>query len=147
MDLMKKLLPVFIMLMTFSGQGYTHQGLNVENLVTSGNSWDGSSLPKTTLNTPEISVLKITIPPHSALPVHKHPVINAGYLLKGELVVVKKDDGQELHLKAGDALIELVESWHFGENRTNQPAEIVVFYVGNKGEQLTLKEAEQLPVL
>ena len=60
---------------------------------------------------------------------HKHPIINAGVLLKGELTVTSEHN-DTLYLKAGDPIIELVNTWHYGINESDKPAEIIVFYVG-----------------
>ena len=59
-----------------------------EKLIESYLSWNGDSLPAYPEGKPKISIVKVTIPPHSELPKHYHPVINAGILLKGELTVV-----------------------------------------------------------
>lgn len=59
-----------------------------------------------------------------------HPVINAGVLLKDSLKVVDKN-GNTLNLKAGDAIVELVNTIHYGKNTGNIPAEIIAFYAGN----------------
>lgn len=70
---------------------------------------------------------------------HEHPVINAGVLLKGELTVVT-EGGKTLHLKAGDALIEVVDTWHYGKNEGAEPAEIIVFYAGTEDEPITVRK-------
>lgn len=113
--------------------------IKVETLVKSGASWDGNTLPRYPRGKPEISILHITIPPHERLPMHQHPVINAGILLEGELTVVKKT-GETLQLKAGEALVEVVNTWHYGKNDGDVPAVIVVFYAGVTNSPLTVKE-------
>ncbi len=112
-------------------------GVQVETLVKSDASWDGKALPAYPAERPKITILRIRIPPGARLPMHKHPVINAGVLLAGALTVVA-ENGQTLHLKAGDALIELVDTWHYGRNDGEVPAEIVVFYAGTETTQLSL---------
>jgi quercetin dioxygenase-like cupin family protein len=64
-----------------------------------------------------------------SLPLHKHPVINAGVVLRGRLTVVT-EDGATLHLSAGEAAVEVVDRWHYGWNEGDEPVEIVVFYAG-----------------
>lgn len=73
------------------------------------------------------------------MPLHIHPVVNAGILLKGELTVTT-DDNKTLHMVAGDALVEVVDTWHYGVNEGNEPAEIVVFYAGIKDKPITIKK-------
>ncbi len=112
--------------------------VTVEVLAKSTTSWDGSVLPSYPKGKPEVTILKIDIAPGVKLPLHEHPVINAGYLVSGELTVVTQDD-EVLELKAGDTLVEVVKKWHYGINKGDVPAEIVVFYAGVEGEPLTLK--------
>ena len=109
-----------------------------ETLIKSELSWNGDSLPQYPTSNPEISILKITIPAHSELPLHYHPVINAGVLLKGELFVID-EDGNELTMKAGDPIVEVVNKKHLGRNLGDEDAEIIVFYAGSKGMKITEK--------
>ncbi|WPR73460.1 cupin domain-containing protein [Algoriphagus sp. NG3] len=107
-------------------------------LIESQVSWNGDSLPNYPMSKPQISILKITIPAHSDLPLHYHPVINAGVLIKGELLVID-EDGNELSLKAGDPIIEVVNKKHLGRNNGEEDAEIIVFYAGSPGMEITKK--------
>jgi quercetin dioxygenase-like cupin family protein len=113
--------------------------VTVDVLAKTSSSWDGRDLPDYTKGKPEITILRITIPQGVQLPLHKHPVINAGILLKGELTVVTEDN-KTLHLKAGDSIVELVNKWHYGKNEGNKPAEIIVFYAGILGTPITIKK-------
>lgn len=108
-------------------------------LARSTQSWDGSTLPNYPRALPEISILRIRIAPGAALPMHKHPVINAGVLLSGQLTVVS-EEGATLHLKAGEAIIELVDKWHYGRNDGDEWAEIIVFYAGIGGLPITVRQ-------
>jgi quercetin dioxygenase-like cupin family protein len=60
-------------------------------------------------------------------------------LLSGELTVVTKG-GKTLHLKAGDPIVEVVNTWHYGKNESNKPAEIIVFYAGISDMPITIKK-------
>lgn len=60
---------------------------------------------------------------------HSHPVINAGVVIKGQLTVIDENN-QSLELKAGDALVEMVNKYHYGENKGNTVSELIVFYAG-----------------
>ncbi|MEE8510894.1 MAG: cupin domain-containing protein [candidate division NC10 bacterium] len=113
--------------------------VTVDVLAKTSSSWDGRNLPDYAKSKPEITILRITIPQGVQLPLHKHPVINAGILLKGELTVVTEDN-KTLHLKAGDSIVELVNKWHYGKNEGNKPAEIIVFYAGILGTPITIKK-------
>jgi len=109
----------------------------VERLVQATTSWDGALLPAYPEGQSQITILRITIPAGFQLDTHHHPVINAGVLIRGELTVVAAD-GKTLHLKAGDPIVELVDTLHYGVNRGAEPAEILVFYAGVADEPITV---------
>jgi len=113
--------------------------IQVDILAKTSSSWDGTALPNYPKGKPEVTILRIKIPPGMQFPMHKHPVINAGVLLSGELTVMKEDK-KTLQLKAGDSLVELVNQWHYGMNEGSKPAEIIVFYAGIQGTPITIKK-------
>ena len=120
-----------------AGQG-AHQA-SVEIVTQSGVSWNGAALPAYPTTAPEITVARVTVPPHSVLPLHKHPIINAGYLISGALTVVA-ESGEERKLRAGEGVIELVNAWHSGRNDGDEPVVIVVVYAGSPGMPLSVKK-------
>lgn len=138
---MKKILCGMCLILFLTGNVWAQEedAVSVDVLVKTGVSWDGVALPDYARGKPEITILRITIPPKVRLPLHKHPVINAGVLLKGELTVITKDE-ETLHLIAGDSIIEVVDKWHYGKNEGNELAEIIVFYAGVQGTPITIKE-------
>jgi len=128
-----------VLLLTGNVQAGEEQGIQVETLAKGSVSWDGSKLPDYPEGTPEITILRIKIPAGVTLPMHKHPVINAGMLLAGELTVITEDN-KTLHLKAGDSIIEVVNKWHYGKNEGSATAEIIVFYAGVPDTAITIKK-------
>lgn len=135
---MKKALLISLMIIATSFI-LTAEKTKVEVLKKSSSCWDGTVLKEYPKGQPEISILKITVPPHTALPVHKHPVINAGVLLKGKLTV-KTKEGKILKVKAGDAVVEVVNKWHYGKNESDEPAVILVVYAGVKGKPISINK-------
>ena len=108
-----------------------------KEVIKTTRSWDGSPLPAYPPGQPEITIKRITIPAGARLETHSHPVINAGILLSGQLTVVKAD-GRTLQLEAGDPIVELVNTPHYGINRGKVPAEIVVIYAGTVDTPITI---------
>ncbi len=111
----------------------------VKELVKTTQSWDGKRLPAYPQGQPEITILRISIPAGTRLHTHSHPVINAGVLITGQLTVVTTD-GKTLHLKAGDPIVEVVNTLHYGINEGKVPAEIVVFYAGVMDSAISVLE-------
>lgn len=109
-----------------------------QDLVKATQSWDGASLPAYPSGQPEITIRRIRIPAGARLEIHRHPVINAGVLISGQLTVMTTD-GKTRHLNAGDPIVELVNTLHYGINQGQDPAEIIVFYAGTEGAPITVK--------
>jgi quercetin dioxygenase-like cupin family protein len=109
--------------------------IQVETLIQSTSSWDGTPYKVYPAGQPQITVLKITIPPHTMMKWHSHPMPNAGYILSGELTIEKKD-GTKKHFVAGQAAAETVDSIHRGITGA-EPLVIIVFYPGTPGMPVT----------
>ena len=60
-------------------------------------------------------------------------------MISGELTVIT-DKQDTLHLQAGDPIVEVVNTWHFGKNEGDEPVDIIVFYAGIKGKVVTILE-------
>lgn len=119
-----------------------HEGassVQVQSLLKADKSWDGTPYLAYPAGQPELSVVKITIPPHSSLPWHQHQAPNAAYVLTGELTVEKKADGQKRILKQGEVLPEMVDQTHRGTSGA-EPVELIVFYAGKADAPLSTPE-------
>lgn len=114
-------------------------GVEAQVLVKTTQSWNGSILPAYGDGQPEITIVRYTFAPGASLPMHMHPVINAGVLVKGELLVMTKS-GQKITLKAGDPLVELFKEWHYGINPGKEPVDLIVVYAGTVGTPLVIRE-------
>lgn len=138
---MKKIFCGICLVFLLTGYAWSQEENAVETavLAKSSVSWDGMDLPEYPNGKPEITILRIKIPPKTKLPLHKHPVINAGVLLKGALTVVTEAE-EILRLRAGDSIVEVVDKWHYGINEGSESAEIIVFYAGVKGSPITIKK-------
>ncbi|QAR33307.1 cupin domain-containing protein [Geovibrio thiophilus] len=134
---MKKLIIILLLALSVSAFGAESASVKAVTLTKSILSWNGAPLPPYPEGQPEVTVLKITIPAGAVLPLHKHPLINVGVLISGELKVTT-EKGDELILRAGEAIVEVVDTWHKGENTGDVPAEIIVFYAGAPETPLSL---------
>lgn len=110
-------------------------------VVESSESWDGAALPHYPSTMPQVTILRITIPPHAKLAMHRHPVINAGLVLRGDLTVIPKAGGERT-FHAGEGIVEMVGKLHYGENRGEEPVELVMFYAGTAGVPLSVNEED-----
>ena len=106
-----------------------------ETLVRTTTVWNANRLVPVKLENPEITVVKISLPVGEKLPMHKHPMINVAYMLKGELTV-RTEAGESKTFHAGEPIVEVIDAWHYGENTGKEPVEMVVTYVGETGMSL-----------
>ena len=119
------------------GHGAEKLGVKVETLAKSSFEWDGDLLPNYPKSQPEITVLKITIPPGTTLPMHTHPIINAAVILQGTLEV-KLPNGTSRTFNEGEALIEVVNTAHYGKTVGNESVVVLVVYAGTKDSPTTV---------
>jgi quercetin dioxygenase-like cupin family protein len=100
-------------------------------------SWSGKPL-KYPQGQAEVTVLKIEIAPGGQTGWHLHGVPSFAVITQGRLDVRLKD-GRIHHVKAGDAMAEVVDTLHNGRNVGKLPVKLIVFYAGAKGCILTKK--------
>ena len=101
---------------------------------------DGKPLPAYPAGTPCVVILRGVLPPHTRLPMHSHPVVDARAVLRGERTIVAAD-GAERTFRAGEGIVELVVAAHYGETRSEEAAELVMFCAG--AGNLPLSEREE----
>lgn len=109
--------------------------IQTETLLQTTSAWDGTQYKTYPGGQPQITVLKITIPPHTVMKWHAHPMPNAGYILAGDLTIEKKD-GTKRHFTAGQVVTETVDSVHRGITGAD-PTTLIVFYAGAVGKALS----------
>lgn len=98
--------------------------------------WNGQLYGAYPQGTPQLSLMRLSIPPHTSLPWHTHPMPNVAYLLSGELTVEDKESGETHTFRAGQAINESVNSAHRGYT-TSVAAELLIAYAGVEGQALS----------
>ena len=122
--------------LTLLGCSSNPPGVQVEQLLKTGNTWDGVTYAPYPAGQPEITVLKITLPAKTALNWHRHPMPNIAYVLSGELRIETQDGKHTTTVQAGQVLPEVVNTSHRGIS-TSKPVELIVFYAGTPGMPLS----------
>lgn len=132
-----KVVIAFLLMLFYSGvcAGQDSSSIKIEPLAQSTSSWDGSPFPAYPSGGPEITILKITIAPHTTMKWHSHSLPSAGYVLSGDLTIEKKD-GTKCHLSAGQTVLETMNTVHRGISGTS-PVVLIVFYAGTPGLPLS----------
>lgn len=104
-------------------------------------SWDGADLPDYPQGQPELVAIKYIIPPGKKLNWHHHMVMNHGVLVQGELTIIALD-GKTNVMRAGDVVVEMVDTIHHGENRGTEPVVLYMFYLSQKDKPLSVQHPE-----
>ncbi|MBP5505087.1 MAG: cupin domain-containing protein [Bacteroidales bacterium] len=111
-------------------------------LIRTSQSWDGVDLPDYPQGKPEIVGVKYEIPAGQKLGWHHHPTLNFGILVQGDLTIIAKD-GTTKTVHEGEAIVEMVETVHHGENQGDKPVILYMFYTSQKGLPLSIPDEEK----
>ncbi len=75
---------------------------------------------------PEVHVNTVTFAPGARLPVHKHLYPHYVYVLEGTLSVTNVATGAKFDMKQGSFFAEMIDTWHYGENKQTTPLKLLV---------------------
>lgn len=127
---------IFISILLISNCAYSAEK---EVLLKTTSTWDNAKYEKLKIKKPEVTVLKISINTGEALPMHKHDLVNIAYVNKGTLTVIT-DKNEQITVKEGECLPEIIGKYHYGKNTGKKPVELIVFYIGEKGTPLSVNK-------
>jgi quercetin dioxygenase-like cupin family protein len=132
--MVRYLLPAAISLLQIAGiaQAGAEQ-VQTKLLVKSTAAWNGRAYEKFGEGRPELTVIRVTIPAHTQLPWHTHPMLSVGYILSGHITVEDRATGRKKIFKAGEAIPEQVDTAHRGTT-DDEPVVIIVTYAGTVGQ-------------
>jgi quercetin dioxygenase-like cupin family protein len=103
-----------------------------ELLLQTTQSWNGKPYTHYPTGQPQLTTIRLTIAPHTALPWHTHPFPNVVYVLSGTLTLHDKASGKTQVVHQGEAVGESVDDIHRGESG-DEPTILLITYVGTPG--------------
>jgi quercetin dioxygenase-like cupin family protein len=103
-----------------------------EILLQTTQSWNGKPYTHYPTGQPQLTTIRLTIAPHTALPWHTHPSPNVVYVLSGTLTLHDKASGKTLVMHQGQAVGESVDDVHRGESG-GEPTVLLITYAGTPG--------------
>lgn len=113
-------------------------------LLQADGSWNGKAYTHYPTGQPQLTMLKVTIPAHTALPWHTHPFPNAVYVLSGTLTLQDRDSGKSKVFHQGDAFAESVDDVHRGV-AGDEPTVLLITYSGTPGVPTSIPVKGQKP--
>lgn len=118
--------------------------MKIEVLEKSAASWNGTLYARYPGECPEITVIKISIPPNTVLPWHTHPLPSSTYVISGTMTLEDRFSGEKRVIKAGDVVLDSMNEAHRGF--TGEDACVVVnTYSGTPGTPLSIPEPGEDP--
>src|SRR6187551_220656 len=114
--MVRYLLSAAVLLLPVSGvaQAGPDQAVQTKVLVKSTAAWNGRAYEKYGEGRPELTVTRVTIPAHTQLSWHTHPMLSVGYILSGHITVEDRATGRKKIFRAGEAIPEQVNAAHRG---------------------------------
>ena len=103
-----------------------------EILLQTTQSWNGKPYTHYPTGQPQLTTIRLTIAPHTALPWHTHPFPNVVYVLSGTLTLHDRASGKTLVVHQGQAVGESVDDVHRGETG-DEPTVLLITYAGTPG--------------
>ena len=110
----------------------TVSSAHAEILLQTTQSWNGKPYTHYPTGQPQLTTLRMTIAPHTALPWHTHPFPNSVYVLSGTLTLRDKASGKTQVVHQGQAVGESVDDIHRGESG-DEPTVLLITYAGTPG--------------
>lgn len=98
-----------------------------ETLVQSEESWNGKRYDSYPQGVPQLTVVRMTIPPRTSLPWHTHPMPNAAFILRGQMTLEELATGRTRTFVAGEAFPESVDDTHRGTSGEEEVVVIVTY--------------------
>lgn len=110
--------------------------VDVTTLLKTETTWDGApiELPP---GKAEVTCIMVVVAPGGETGWHLHPVPSFAMVLEGE-IEIRLENGVIKYLKSGEAVAEVVNTFHNGHNTGSVPAKIVVFYINTAGGPLSI---------
>lgn len=92
---------------------------------------------------PEVRSLIYKAEPKINFPMHKHPFPRMLYILSGAMDIIDGETHRIYKINEGEAFIESVDRWHYGENNSTEPVKMLVIDLvpPGTGNNITFKEA------
>ena len=124
--------------------GSNSQRAHADHLLNATHSWNGTAYMPYPASQPELSMIRLTIPAHTALPWHVHPFPNAGYVLQGTLTIQDRETGKSKTFHQGEAFAESVNDIHRGVSG-DETTILLLTYAGSAGKPTSIPVDKQNP--
>jgi quercetin dioxygenase-like cupin family protein len=119
-----------------------YSGLIIKDLLRTDTTSIGQKITYPEFADPEVTMLKITIPPGKSTGWHKHNFPVFAQVLKGTLTV-ELEDHREIKFKEESTFAEMRDTYHNGKNMEDSDLVLIAIYMGGKGQKLSIMKEKQ----
>lgn len=119
-----------------------YSGLIIKELLRTDTTSIGQKITYPEFADPEVTMLKITIPPGKSTGWHKHNIPVFAYVVKGTLTV-ELEDHRIIQFKEESTFAEMRETYHNGTNMEDSDLVLIAIYMGGKGQKLSIMKEKQ----
>jgi quercetin dioxygenase-like cupin family protein len=116
-----------------------NQDIKIEKILITDTTSIGQKIEYLSTNNPEVTMLKVIIPPGKETGWHKHTFPVFAYVIDGTLSVEFKD-GKKREFKKGTSFAEVINTLHNGRNEGKEDLVLIATYLGEKDKPLSVKE-------
>jgi quercetin dioxygenase-like cupin family protein len=120
------------------GSSEYKQDVKVAQLLKSMTTTIGQPIEYSKIKKPEVTALKVEIPPGKETGWHKHPHPGYAYILRGT-VTLEIEGNKQFRFEQGSTFIETVNTLHNGKNLGKEPVTIIVFFTTEAGQPYTVR--------
>lgn len=120
------------------GGGQYASGVSAKVLSKTGVTGNGARIAYPATDQAEVTAMTVDIAPGAETGWHKHPIPVYAYVISGT-IEVELEDGRKLTFQEGDAIVEVVDTFHNGRNKGATPVRLAVFYTGIAGQPNVIK--------
>ncbi len=121
-----------------AAEPYEAEGFEGQPVLIASEAVDGSAVVYPQAGKPEIAMVLLTIQPGGRSDLHHHPVAAVVYVLEGELELRQGEVVRRF--KAGEALIEPLDSQVQAFNTGTVPTKVLVVHVGSTGVESIVRD-------
>lgn len=111
----------------------------IQNLLKTDTTSIGQKIHYPDTGNPEISMLKVTIPPGKETGFHKHTIPVFAYVMSGKLTV-ELENGKTMEFNKESSFAEVINTMHNGKNTGKEDVVLIVTYLGVKNLPLSIKK-------
>ncbi len=104
-------------------------GVRTKVVLKTTSTTDGKPIAYPATDHPEVTAMTVELAPGAETGWHAHPFPVYAWVLEGSLTV-EIEGGKTYRFKAGDAIVEVVNTRHNGRNSGSTPVRLAVFYTG-----------------